>query len=159
MSINIQEILREEIIFVHNDFSKKELLEDMISSCEKTLNIGTLNSLRESILKKEEACPNMTAIGNSLAIPHGIFFDYSYEIDMFVAIAKVENGVDGYDSMFDCTKAKYVFLIAYNQDTYCTQRTAIMPIIATFFSNEENIKLLDNAKTSNEIYNILMEKL
>jgi len=160
MNVNIKKLINKDLIFViDKEIKKDEILNFLIDKSEDKLNIGTLNSLKEAIFKKEEDAENMTAIGNYLAIPHGIFFDYSYEVDLFITIAKITNGVDGYDSPFDNNKTKYIFLIAYNQDTYCTKRTSIMPILAKFFSDTKNIEKLDSKTTPQEIFDLLLENL
>ena len=160
MAIDIKKLIDIHLIKVYDEKIKKDvLIEELITLAEKNLNIGTLHSLRESIIKKEEVANNMTAIGNNLAIPHGIFFDYSYEKDMFLIIAQIRKGVKGYDSPFDDKKTKYVFLIAYNQDTYCTKRTEVLPIIARYFSEPKNIDDLNRRVTPQEIYDLLMSEL
>lgn len=154
---SLPDYLVKDLVFCHKGkISKDEIFEQIIKRWESVLKIGSIDSMREAIFKKEEVAPGMTAIGNKLSIPHGIFFDYTYTHTLVISACRVINGVKGYKSEFDGEKVEYIFMIGYNQDTYCSKRTEIMPQIASIFSNESFIAELDTCTTDAELYNTII---
>ncbi len=156
---SLKEFLDKDLVFYIEDTIKKDhLFEFVFNKIEDIYpEIKPIEALKESILKKEKEIPNITAIGNYLAIPHGIFFDYSYSKEIILVAVFIKGGVEDYISEFDDREVKFLFLIGYNQDAYCTKRTEILPLITSIFMEENNINYLLKSESSEDFYNRLIE--
>lgn len=98
----------------------------------------------DEMLKREEI--STTFIGNDIAIPHGTENAKNDVLESGISVIQVPEGVD-----FNGNKARVIFGIAGKDNTHLD----ILANIAVLCSDMDNVEKLVNAKTKEEIMNLL----
>jgi len=140
------DLLRLENIFMNQEFSNKE--EAIRFAGRALVNAGYV---KESYIEAMIERDNMTStyMGNDVAIPHGTEEAKKDVIKSGFTVLQVPNGVD-----FDGQKVRLIFGIAGKDGTHLE----ILSGIAVTCSDMENIEKMADAKTAQEIIDILGKK-
>ncbi len=140
---------KELIVTSLQETKKDKVLKEFSNILGKPLNISHSEIYRQ--LKEREALGS-TAVGNGIAIPHCRINTDKFEIKLLIAIS--EKGIN-----FDSTDKKpvnlFVVIIAANNSQ--ASYFKVLSHLARALQNQTLYNNLINAKTKDEIYNILME--
>lgn len=138
-----QEVLRKENIFLNKKFSSKE---EAIRFAGKVLVDGgyVKESYIEAMLDREKI--TSTYMGNDVAIPHGTDEAKQEVIKSGVTIIQVPDGVD-----FEGGKVRLIFGLAGKDNGHLE----ILSAIAQTCSDMNNVEKMANAKTIDEILEII----
>ncbi|MEG0469196.1 PTS sugar transporter subunit IIA [Amedibacillus sp. YH-ame10] len=124
----------------------QDMSEAIQKSGEVLLNNGYITpEYIDDMLKKEEICPSY--IGMNIAIPHGFSHSETMIKRSGVSFIQVPQG-------FQTSRGETVYLvfgIAGNNDEHIN----VLGKIALICSEDENVERLKNAKTTEEVFNIL----
>lgn len=140
------DLLRPENVFINQEFANKE--EAIRFAGRALLNAGYVDeSYIEAMIERD----NMTStyMGNDVAIPHGTEEAKKAVIKSGFTVLQVPNGVD-----FDGQKVRLIFGIAGKDGTHLE----ILSGIAVTCSDMENIEKMAEAKTAQEIIDIIGKK-
>ncbi|SFM34848.1 PTS system, mannitol-specific IIC component [Gracilibacillus orientalis] len=140
------DLLREENIFLNQEFSSKE--EAIRFAGEVLVKAGYAEgSYIDAMIERD----NMTStyMGNNVAIPHGTEQAKKAVLRSGFTVLQVPNGVD-----FDGQEAKLIFGIAGKDGTHLE----ILSSIAVICAEEENIEQMVQAKTAKELLDIINSK-
>lgn len=140
------DLLRPENVFINQEFANKE--EAIRFAGQALKNAGYVDeSYIEAMIERD----NMTStyMGNDVAIPHGTEEAKKAVIKSGFTVLQVPNGVD-----FDGQKVRLIFGIAGKDGTHLE----ILSGIAVTCSDMENIEKMAQAKTAQEIIEIIGKK-
>lgn len=140
------DLLRPENVFLNQEFANKE--EAIRFAGRALFNAGYV---KESYIEAMIERDNMTStyMGNDVAIPHGTEEAKKDVIKSGFTVLQIPNGVD-----FDGQKARLIFGIAGKDGTHLE----ILSGIAVTCSDMENIEKMAEAKTAQEIIDIIGKK-
>jgi mannitol PTS system EIICBA or EIICB component len=139
-------LLREENIFLNQEFSNKE--EAIRFAGRALVNAGYVKeNYIEAMIARDQL--TSTFMGNDVAIPHGTEEAKKDVLNSGFTVLQVPNGVD-----FDGQKVRLIFGIAGKDGTHLE----ILSGIAVTCSDMANIEKLVEAKTAHEIIDILNDK-
>jgi mannitol PTS system EIICBA or EIICB component len=139
-------LLREENIFLNQEFANKE---DAIRFAGRALvNAGYVKeSYIEAMIDRDKL--TSTYMGNDVAIPHGTEGAKKDVLNSGFTVLQVPNGVE-----FDGQKVRLIFGIAGKDGTHLE----ILSGIAVTCSDMANIEKMVEAKTAQELMDILSDK-
>lgn len=141
------EILQKGNILVDvGEISKAEALNRI---GQLLINSGYVNEGYINEIFEREKIVN-TYIGNGVAIPHGVSHSEKYISKSGIAILQSKEGIEYGDN-----KAYIIIGIAGINDEHLN----ILSNIAIFIQDEENVRKLIAADTSEEIYNMLITEM
>jgi len=142
------EIFAKDLVKIdYYAINKESLINEMVEFLYKEHIINDMDAFLRSILERESIMS--TGIGNHVAIPH----TRSESVKrLAVAVYLLKNEID-YDSIDD-EPVKVVFMIAVPEDMK-KKYMILLATISNFLSNEENHSKLLNAKSEDEVYNLL----
>ncbi|KMY48932.1 PTS mannitol transporter subunit IICBA [Peribacillus loiseleuriae] len=136
-------LLRPENVFLNQEFANKE--EAIRFAGRALVKAGYVNeSYIEAMIARDEM--TSTYMGNDVAIPHGTEEAKKDVLNSGFTVLQVPNGVD-----FDGQKVRLIFGIAGKDGTHLE----ILSGIAVTCSDMENIEKLVEAKTAQEMIDIL----
>lgn len=136
-------LLRPENVFLNQEFANKE--EAIRFAGRALVKAGYVNeSYIEAMIARDEM--TSTYMGNDVAIPHGTEEAKKDVLNSGFTVLQVPNGVD-----FDGQKVRLIFGIAGKDGTHLE----ILSGIAVTCSDMDNIEKLVEAKTAQEIIDIL----
>ncbi|WP_028393305.1 PTS mannitol transporter subunit IICBA [Bacillus cihuensis] len=136
-------LLRPENVFLNQEFANKE--EAIRFAGRALVNAGYVDeSYIEAMIARDEM--TSTYMGNDVAIPHGTEEAKKAVLKSGFTVLQVPNGVD-----FDGQKVRLIFGIAGKDGTHLE----ILSGIAVTCSDMENIEKLVEAKTAQELMDIL----
>ena len=145
-----QDVLCEDMIRIYPDkISKVDILTDMVELISKSKNVQDKKALLEGIFQREELMS--TGIGLGIAVPH-VRIDSIKDLVMAVGIASKQ--VEEYDTIDD-KPVQVVFMIAAGSDQHA-KHLKLLSQIAAKFKNDELRKRLIQAKTPEEVADILL---
>ncbi|SET51997.1 PTS system, mannitol-specific IIC component [Salinibacillus kushneri] len=138
-----EDLLREENIFIGKEFSTKE--EAIRFAGEALVKGGYVeDNYVDAMLEREEI--TSTYMGNNVAIPHGTEDAKKAVNKSGFTVVQVPNGVE-----FNGEQAKLIFGIAGKDGTHLE----ILSSIAVICSEQENVDKMIQAKTAQEIKDII----
>jgi PTS system nitrogen regulatory IIA component len=147
--IKLTELLVEErILLSRNIASKKRVLELLSDSVAVNVPELTSAEIFDCLVNRERL--GSTGLGHGVAIPHGRLQNVSRPI---AALLKLEEGVD-YDAIDGQPVDLFCALLVPVQST--DEHLQILALLAEMFSDTELCARLRAAKSSAEIYTLLM---
>ncbi|HRX75927.1 MAG: PTS sugar transporter subunit IIA [Candidatus Cloacimonetes bacterium] len=146
-SLELSCFLKEERVLDLVPCSKEDLMEIMLTLLLQDPAIKDPAAVRRAVLEREHKAS--TAIGNSIAIPHG----RSAGAEGFVvAFARIKDGMD-FESD-DGNPVKLVFMIVAS-DQQDKEYIKLLSRLMLRLRNPEFIDAMLMAKNSQEMYNLL----
>lgn len=127
--------------------NKESLINEMVEFLFEKHLINNIDSFLKSILERESIMS--TGIGNHVAIPHTRSESVK---ELAIVVYLLKNEID-YGSIDD-KPVKAVFMIAVPEDMK-KKYMILLATISNFLSDEENHSKLLNAKSEDEVYNLL----
>jgi len=128
--------------------SKKKALETISEIVNDNFPEFSAQEVFESLLSRERL--GSTGIGHGVAIPHGRLSECDEVIGVFMSFT---DGID-FDSI-DKQPVKLVFALLVPAES-TEEHLQLLAKLAEFFSKEENRATLENARSAETVYNILI---
>ncbi len=141
----------EDIIFSLRDKNKLKIIEGILNHLYEN---GRITDLKDAIrVVKNREKIRSTGLENGIAIPHG----KSVKIEsMVIGIARLDNPVDF--QAIDNQLCNHVIVILAKKEEGGPVHLAALQQIAKSFMIPGHKERLDNAKTPEDYYNILLEE-
>lgn len=128
--------------------SKKKALENISQIITDNYPEYSTTKIFEILIERERL--GSTGIGHGVALPHGRLADCSDAIGVFITL---EDAID-YDSI-DQEPVKFLFALLIPEDS-TEEHLQILAKLAEFFREEKNRQVLENATSSETVYNLLI---
>lgn len=128
-----------------NFASKKEIIAYLADLAAQAGKISDVEAYKKAVFAREEIIS--TAIGYQIAIPHG---ESDAVISTFVACLKLE-----YPIMWDSELTNLVFMIGVPLSSRDKEHLKILAMLSRHLMNEEFRNKLQNARNSEEFYQII----
>lgn len=128
--------------------SKKKALEIISEMVTDNYPELSTNKVFQTFIERERL--GSTGIGHGVALPHGRLSECTETIGIFITLT---DGVD-YDAI-DRKPVKLLFALLLPEHS-TAEHLEILAKLAEFFRNEENRQTLNNATSSESVYNILI---
>ena len=144
--MKLSKMTSNNIILFNKSFNtKEELLRGMIKKLveEKIVTDGEM--FFKDVMKREAISP--TGINKGLAIPHGKSKSVKRPV---LAIAKLTNSIEGWESIEEDNKVSLVFLLAIPENEGNTTHLELLSELSTRLLDEEYINKLKNSKSKEE---------
>jgi len=149
--MNIHELIRQDRLCLLHDTKKSEVLIHLAELAESTgEEIKDLELLKKEIFFREELMS--TGIGLGLAVPHVRLEGLEKPV---VCLGVQAKGIYDYESL-DGQPVKVVLMILVGKDQH-RQYIRILSQLTGMIKNKNLIPALAAAKSSEELYAILME--
>ncbi len=148
--MNIADLITAERVELRQDIrSKKRALEDLSKLLAKASGQLVENDIFTSLINREKL--GSTGLGEGVAIPHGRIRGIDSTVGAFIRLGQ---GVD-YEAN-DGLPADLIFGLLVPVD--CTEEhLEILRMLAELFTNDEFVKQLRTAESSQELYTLLSE--
>jgi nitrogen PTS system EIIA component len=128
--------------------SKKKALEIISQIVSENYPEYSTNKVFETLIERERL--GSTGIGHGVALPHGRLIECSDTIGIFITLSE---GID-YDAI-DKEPVKLIFALLVPENS-TEEHLKILAKLAEFFSQKNNRQILNNATSSETVYNILI---
>ncbi|MCU7835235.1 MAG: PTS IIA-like nitrogen regulatory protein PtsN [gamma proteobacterium symbiont of Taylorina sp.] len=147
--MNFDNLIKIEQIRTNvNASSKKKVLETISQIVSECYPQYQSTKIFETLVERERL--GSTGIGHGVALPHGRLSDCKEPIGIFISLTE---GVD-FDAI-DQQDVKLIFALLVPENS--TQaHLQILAKLAEFFRQEENRQTLNNAASSESIYQLLI---
>lgn len=155
---SMNQLFDRQLIFFGNASTQKELFQDV---GEKLLQNGLVKpKYIEAIMERERNFPtglDLSVVGEdvpNVAIPHT---EVEYCNAEQVVVVKLTEGITFHNMIAPDKelKVKYAFFILNNQKK---GQTDILSNLMGFFTQDQNVKVLDTLNSSEEIYQFLINQ-
>lgn len=130
--------------------SKTEVLREFSSYVSKVLQNLNSEKIYETLIEREKLCS--TAIDEGVAIPHGKFGGIT---NIIAAFGRSEGGVE-FESL-DGNPTK-LFILILSPDNSSGNHIKVLARVSKIFKKPETRSRLMEAKSNDEIYNILIDE-
>ncbi|NIP31021.1 MAG: PTS transporter subunit EIIA [Candidatus Dadabacteria bacterium] len=149
--MKIADVLKKEYIIPDlTSISKKEVLKELSDTISSKILDVNANKLYEILLKRENLCS--TALDSGIAIPHGKLPGIKKIIAGF---GRSKSGID-YESLDGKKSTLFVLLVAPENVT--NEYINLLARFSKILKKEEVRKNLMNAKSGDEIYNLIIKE-
>ena len=128
--------------------SKKKALEAISEIVTENYPEYNTNKVFETLIERERL--GSTGIGHGVALPHGRLSDCNDTIGIFISLS---SGVD-YDAI-DRQPVNLLFALLVPENS-TQEHLEILAKLAEFFREESNRLKLENATSSETVYNLLI---
>lgn len=128
--------------------SKKKALEAISQIVIENYPEYNANKVFETLIERERL--GSTGIGHGVALPHGRLAECNDAIGVFISLT---NGID-YDAI-DRQPVTLLFALLVPENS-TEEHLQILAKLAEFFRQEENRQKLENATSSETVYNLLI---
>jgi PTS system nitrogen regulatory IIA component len=128
--------------------SKKKVLEAASDIIAENYPEYSSNKIFETLIERERL--GSTGIGHGVALPHGRLINGSDTIGVFISLSE---GVD-YDAI-DKQPVTLIFALLVPENS-TEEHLEILAKLAGFFRQEKNRQMLENATSSETVYNMLI---
>ena len=138
----------DQIQLNSNASSKKKALDTISQIVAGSYPEYSSNKIFETLIERERL--GSTGIGHGVALPHGRLTECTDTIGVFITLSE---GVD-YDAI-DKEPVKLLFALLVPENS-TEEHLKILARLAEFFRQKENRQILENATSSETVYNILI---
>lgn len=147
--MKLNNLTSPNLILVNKNFeNKNEAIESLIEQLWKEGKISSKEEFLKDVMHREELSP--TGIEAGLAIPHG---KSDAVKEAAFAVAVLNNTIDDWESVDENNKVKLIFLLAIPKAEAGSTHLELLAELMTRVSNEKYKKLIEESKTSKELYN------
>ncbi len=145
--MELDNFLKKENVIILENSEKQPVIREMMQRLEENGQIESSGKYYAQVIHRESL--DTTGIGRGFAIPH----TRTDSVAKFVSVFGVsKTGID-YQSI-DSLPVKYLLLSIFPTEM-STQYLYFVGMMARMFSNDENIKSLNNTDKPEEIYSII----
>ncbi|BBW97815.1 hypothetical protein GsuE55_26480 [Geobacillus subterraneus] len=149
VTMTLSDLTSLELIDIElQGITKEQVIDELIGKLDRAGVIESARKFKKAIIKREKE--SSTAIGFSIAIPHG---KSKAVIKPAVAFGLQKNGVD-WDGL-DGTPAKLIFMIAVPEESAGDEHLKILQMLARKLMDETFREQLLTVQTKEEAYNLL----
>jgi PTS system nitrogen regulatory IIA component len=148
--MDINGILKKELVFFSNLSKKKDNLETLIRLIDNENLVDDAEALRQSIFSREEIMS--TGIGLGIAIPHARIKGVK---NILIAIGINKEGIEDYESL-DGTPVRLVFMIIASEKKHKVYLKLLSQIVKILKKNSRIDRLL-KAETTDEVIGLISE--
>jgi len=127
--------------------SKKKALEAISQIITDNYPEYNTNHVFETLIERERL--GSTGIGHGVALPHGRLTECTAPIGVFISLS---DGID-YDAI-DKAPVKLLFALLIPEHS-TEEHLQILAKLAEFFRNSDNRQKLENATSSETVYNLI----
>lgn len=144
------ELKKETIIAFLKSTNKNEVIKELTNHISKSHPNLNPDQAYEVIIEREKLCS--TALDAGVAIPHGKMSGIS---NFVISFGKSAEGVD-FESLDG--KPTHLFILILSPENSSRLHLKLLAKISKIFKSQEFRSKLMNAKTSDEIYEIIEEE-
>lgn len=138
----------DQILLNSDASSKKKVLETISQIVTENYPEYHSNKVFQTLIERERL--GSTGIGHGVALPHARLAECTDTIGVFISLNKAIN----YDSI-DNKPVKLVFALLIPENS-TQEHLDILAKLAEFFQQQNNRQILENASSSETVYNILI---
>lgn len=151
--MNFKDLINENLVVLNsNATTKEEVITLLIEKLHKEGAISSEKDFFNAVMAREAQSP--TGLEEGLAIPHG---KADCVITPKIAVARLNNTIDTWESTDDDNKVNLVFLIAIPTAKSGTTHIEVLSKLTTAFMKDKFIEKLQTSKTTNELLEVLYE--
>ncbi|KGJ98959.1 PTS IIA-like nitrogen regulatory protein PtsN [Thalassotalea sp. ND16A] len=129
--------------------SKKNILEQISHLAAQKIASSTPKELLNSLINREKL--SSTGIGNGIAIPHGRIDNCEKPVAVFITTDKSV----AFDAIDD--KAVDIFFALFVPEDHCQQHLETLASVARFFSDKDNSKKARRCRSSEQLYQLVLD--
>lgn len=149
--MDFKNLLNENLIIL--DLDLKEKHEIISCLCKKLYESNAITSKEQfynAVMEREKVSP--TGLEEGLAIPHG---KADCVKEPKIAMARLKEPITTWESVDEDNKVNMIFLIAIPKKEQGTSHIEVLSKLTTSFMKDGFIQALQNAKTKEEILNVI----
>lgn len=146
--MELNNLTSPNLILVGKNFKNKdEAIKSLVEQLWKEGKITSKEQFLKDVMYREELSP--TGIEAGLAIPHG---KSEAVKEAAFAVALLDNTIDDWESIDENNKVKLIFLLAIPKAESGSTHLELLAELMKRISNEKYKKLIEESKTSKELY-------
>ena len=149
--MDFKNLLNENLIILDLDLKEKHEIINRL--CEKLYESNAITSKEQfynAVMEREKVSP--TGLEEGLAIPHG---KDNCVKEPKIAMARLKEPITTWESVDEDNKVNMIFLIAIPKKEQGTSHIEVLSKLTTSFMKDGFIQALQNAKTKEEILNVI----
>ncbi len=149
--MSLKNLISENNIILDCDYkTKEEVIKALIKKLYEEGSVTSEEGFYKAVMEREKLSP--TGLEEGLAIPHG---KSEHVKRARVAVARLKNSLDTWESIDESNEVKLIFLIAIPKKEAGTTHIDILTKLSTSFMEEGFIEKLRNSKTTKDLLNII----
>lgn len=149
--MNLKQVTNQNLIFIDCDFeTKKDAIQFLVDKLYQEQKVESKEEFLQAVLDRETL--SETGISDGIAIPHGKSETVK---EAAVAIARVKNPINDWESLDKDNKVTLIFLLAIPSSQAGDTHLELLAELMTLAQNATFLTSLKNAKTVEDLYNNL----